>query len=112
MVFDAAHIGAGSCYRMIYATTPGGDDYGDATAITVNDADGNPIAGTISSGTVAFTFDYTNNTQGGYSGGTDRAVKIIAVRPGYSVPVVVSATITQSKTMNFTIAATAELAYV
>lgn len=112
MVFDAEHIGSGSCYRMIYTTTPGGDDYGDATAITVNDANGNPIAGTISSGTVAFTFDYTNNTQGGYSGGTDRAVKIIAVRPGYSVPVVVSATITQSKTMNFTIAATAELAYV
>lgn len=112
LTFDAAHVGAGSCYRMIYTTTPGGDDYGESTAITVNDASGTPITGTISSSSISFTFDYTNNTQGGYSGLTDRAVKIIAARPGYSVPVVISGTITQSKNMQFNITATAELAYI
>lgn len=111
MEFDSTHVGAGSVYRMIYATTPSGDDYGDSTAITVNDASGNPITGTISSSSVSFTFDYTNNTQGGYSGSTNRSVKVIACRPGYSQPQVSNGTITQSKANQITVAATTDLAY-
>jgi hypothetical protein len=112
LAFASPHVGAGSMYRMIYATTPAGDDYGEATAVTVNDASGNPITGTISSSSIAFTFDYTNNTQGGYTGGTDRSVKIIAVRPGYSVPTVIDGTINQAKGIVINVTATDELAYV
>ena len=42
-----------------------GDDYGTATAITVNDKDGVPITGTISSGNLSFNYDYTSNVQRG-----------------------------------------------
>lgn len=111
MEFEASHVGAGSNYRMIFTTTPGGDDYGESTAITVNDASGTPIAGTISAASISFTFDYTGNVQGGYSGLTTRAVKVIACRPGYSQPKVATGTITQSKTNSITIQATADLAY-
>ena len=110
--FAAEHIGAGSSYRMFYTTTPIGDDYGEATAITVNDASGTPITGTISSSSIGFTFDYTSNTQGGYSGGTSRAVKIVACRPGYSVPAYIDATITESKEITINITANEELAYI
>jgi hypothetical protein len=112
LAFASAHVGSGSMYRMFYATTPNGDDYGEATAVTVNDASGNPITGTISTASIAFDFDYTNNTQGGYTAGTNRNVKLVAVRPGYSVPAVIDATITQSKGFVINVTATDELAYV
>ncbi len=84
-------------YTMYYATTPGGDDYGEATAVVVKDKDGVDISGTISSASIAFTFDYSNNVQGGYSGGTDRNVVLVWGNPGQAKPGISTGTITQSK---------------
>lgn len=104
--FNSVLVGAGSSYRLMYTTTPGGDDYGEATAITVNNAAGSPITGTISSGSVAFDFDWNGNTQGGFAGSTSRNVTLIAIRPGYGKFAVGTGTITQSKAIK--ISATAE----
>lgn len=89
--------GATGYYTMYYATTPGGDDYGEGTAIIVKDKDGVDISGTISGSSVAFTFDYSNNTQGGYAGATDRNVVLAWGNPGAAKPGISTGTITQSK---------------
>ncbi len=97
----------GGYYRLFYSTLPGaGNDWGESGAVTVNDSSGNPIQGTITSGSIAFTFDYDNNTQGGRTAGTDATVVLVAGNPGYAKPVVVNATITRAK--GITISATAE----
>jgi hypothetical protein len=104
--FNSVLVGAGSSYRLMYTTTPGGDDYGEATAITVNNAAGTPITGTITSGAINFDFDWNGNTQGGYAVETPRPVTLIAIRPGYGKFAVGTGTITQSKSLK--ISATAE----
>lgn len=54
--------------------------YGSTSAITVNDFDGNPIAGNISgSSSVAYTFDFDNNVQGGRTAGVNAVVRVVAI---------------------------------
>ncbi|MGL5001639.1 MAG: hypothetical protein ACRDAM_01735, partial [Casimicrobium sp.] len=48
--FNASLVGAGSSYRMFFTTLTGaGNDWGEAGAVTVNNAAGSPITGLISS---------------------------------------------------------------
>jgi hypothetical protein len=105
-------IGAGSSYRLFFTSPPGaGNDYGEAGAITVNDASGTPITGTISSGSIAFTYDYDNNTQGGYAGGTDRPVTLIGIRPGGGKFVVSTGTLSRSKSISLPLVAEVDRVY-
>lgn len=105
-------VGAGSSYRMMFAAPPGaGNDYGEAGAITVNDASGSPIAGTISSGSIAFTYDYDGNVQGGFAAGTDRPVVVIGIRPGYGKFVLATGTLTRSKSIVLSLTAEQDRAY-
>lgn len=109
--FNAPLIGAGSSYRLFYTTGPGaGDDYGQAGAITVLDASDNPIAGTISSGSIAFDFDYDGDSAGG-TAGTDKAVTLVAVRPGYGKFTVATGTLTRSKGISLSAVAEQDRAY-
>lgn len=98
-------------YRMYFTDLPGSLDYGLSGAVTVNDKDGNPIQGSITSGTISFTFDYTNNTQGGRTGGTDAAVTLVAGNAGSAKPVVATGTITESKSVSITATAEQDRAY-
>jgi hypothetical protein len=112
--FNAALTSGGTgYYRMYFTTTPDGDDYGEAAAVTVNDADGNPITGTISAGQIAFTFDYTGNTQGGrvLSPLTDCNVTVVAGNAGSAKPVVATGVISQSKSISITLTAETDRAY-
>jgi hypothetical protein len=109
--FNSVLVGAGSSYRLMYTTTPGGDDYGEATAITVNNAAGTPITGTISAGVINFDFDWNGNTQGGFAGSTTRNVTLIAIRPGYGKFSVGTGQITQSKTIKISATAEADRVY-
>lgn len=110
--FSANLVGAGSSYRLIYKTGPGAsDDYGDAGAITVKDASGADIAGTISAASMAFTFNYDSDTLGG-AAGTDKAVVLIGIRPGHGKFVVAEGTLARSKTMAFSLAGDKDPAYV
>jgi len=90
-------VGGTGFYTMYYETTPGGDDFGEGSAIIVKDKDGVDIDGTITGGSIAFTFDFSNNTQGGYSGGTTRNVVLVWGNPGSAKPGISIGQITQSK---------------
>jgi len=112
ITFNSPLIGAGSSYRMMYAGPVGeGNNYGEAGAITVNDASGNPITGTISSGSVEFTFDYDGNTQAGFSAGTDRDIVLVAIRPSSGKFVASTGTITKSKSIAFSLVAEVDRVY-
>lgn len=94
-------------YKLYYTTTPGGDDFGEAAAVVVNDKDGNPIQGSITGASISFSFDYSNNVQGGYSGGTNRDVTLVWGNPNNAKPGISTGQITQSK--GISIAAVAEV---
>jgi hypothetical protein len=112
IAFNSLLIGTGSSYRMMFTTGPGtGDDYGEAGALTVKDASGVDIAGSITSSPVAFTFDYDTDVIGG-TAATDKAVTIIAIKPGYGAFAVATGTLTKSKTMSFSLVAQKDRAYV
>jgi hypothetical protein len=100
-------------YRMYFTTLPGaGNDYGESGAVTVNDKDGVPITGSITGASIAFTFDYSNNAQGGRTPGTDADITVVAGNPGSAKPVVASGTITASKTIVVPLTAETDRAYI
>lgn len=110
--FNSALVGAGSSYRLMFTAPPGaGNDYGESGAVTVNDATGDPITGTISAASIAFDYDYDGNVQGGFSGGTDRPVTLIGIRPGYGKFVVATGTLTRSKSIALSLVAEQDRVY-
>lgn len=112
MSFNSVLVGAGSSYRLMYTSPAGaGNDYGEAGAITVNDALGNPITGTVSAASIPFDFDWNGNTQGGYAGSTPRPVTLIAIRPGFGKFAVGTGTITQSKGISLSVTAEQDRVY-
>lgn len=112
ITFNSPLIGAGSTYRLMFSAPPGaGNDYGEAGAITVNDATGTPIAGSIDSGSVAITYDYDGNVQGGFTAGTDRAVTLIGIKPGGGKFAVATGMLTRSKTIALSLVAEADRVY-
>lgn len=98
--------------RQEFITTGAGNDYGESGAITVNDATGTPITGTISAAAINFDFDYDANVQGGFAGGTDRPVTLIGIRPGTGKYVVATGTLTRSKSIALSLVAETDRAYV
>lgn len=110
--FNSVLVGAGSSYRLMYTSPAGaGNDYGEAGAVTVNNAAGTPITGTISSGVINFDFDWNGNTQAGYAVETERPVTLIAIRPGFGKFAVGTGTITQSKGIKISAVAEADRVY-
>lgn len=107
--FNTPLVGAGSSYRLMFTTPPGAsNDYGESGAITVNNAAGTPITGTISAGSIAFDYDYDGNTQGGFAGATDRAVTLVGVRPASGKFVVATGTLSRSKAISLSLVAEAD----
>lgn len=112
MTFNAPLVGAGSSYRLMFKDPPGaGNDFGESGAITVNDATATPITGTISAGSIAFTYDYDGNTQGGYTAGTDRNVVLIGIKPGTGKYVAAEGVLTRSKAISLSLVAEADRVY-
>lgn len=103
---------ASGALTIMFTAPPGaGNDYGESGAITVNDASSNPITGTISSGSISFTYDYDGNTQGGFTAGTDRPVTLIGIRPGSGKFVVATGTLTRSKSIALSLVAEQDRVY-
>lgn len=112
MNFNSYLTSGGTGYYRMYFTDLSGDfDYGKADAITVNDASGNPIAGTISAASISFTFDYTGNVQGGRTPDSDAPVTLVCGNAGSAKPVVVIGIITESKAVTFVATAEQDRAY-
>jgi hypothetical protein len=118
LTFNSFLTSGGTGYYRMYITdsVTGADDYGTATAITVNDKDGNPIAGVIDAATKAFTFAYDTNTQGGRSvftsPGGDVPVTVVAGNKGVAKPVVATGVISRSKGIVIGLVAEQDRAYV
>ena len=111
MQFNNVLVGAGSSYRLMFSAPAGaGNDYGEAGAITVQDATATPITGTISAGNIPFTFDYDGDTLGG-TAGTDKAVTLIGIRPGFGKFAVATGTLTRSKGITLSLVAEADRVY-
>jgi hypothetical protein len=98
-------------YRLYYKDLTGNNDYGFINAITVKNSAGANITGTITSSGISFDYDYTNDSTGGRTPGTDVAVVLVAGNPGYAKPVVSEGTITQSKTIVISAVAESDRAF-
>ena len=110
--FNTPLVGAGSSYRLMFKDPPGaGNDFGESAAITVNNASGTPITGTISGASIAFTYDYDGNVQGGYTAGTDRNVVLIGIRPGSGKYVAAEGVLTRSKAIGIALTAEQDRVY-
>jgi hypothetical protein len=105
MSFNTPLIGVGSSYRLMYSS-----NYGNEAAITVKNASAVPITGTITSGSIAFDFDYDNDTAGGPAG-TDKAVTLIGIKPGAGKFAVATGTLTRSKTISLSLVAESDRVY-
>ena len=99
-------------YRMYFTDLTGSNDYGLTGAITVDDATGADIAGTISSASIPFTFDYDGNSQGSRTPGTDAVVTVVAGNAGSAKPVVTTYTITRATGQGITLTAETDRAYI
>jgi len=98
-------------YRMYFTDLAGANDYGLTGAITVQNALGADIAGTITGSSIPFTFDYDGNVQGGRTAGTNAAVTVVAGNAGSAKPVVTTYTITRATNQGITLTAETDRAY-
>lgn len=111
MAFNGVLVGPGSSYRLMYSAPAGaGNDYGEAGAITVNNAAGTPIAGTIGTAEIAFTFDYDGDSSGG-TAGTDKAVTLIGIKPGTGKFAVATGLLSRSKGISLSLVAETDRVY-
>ena len=111
--FNSPLVGVASSFRMFFTAPPGaGNDYGEAGAITVNDASGNPITGVINGATLSGTYDYDGNVQGGFTGGTDRNITLVGIRPGFGKFVASIGVLTRSKAIAMSLTAEQDRAYI
>jgi len=112
MTFNSVLVGAGSSYRLMYsAPTGAGNDYGEAGAVTVNNAAGTPITGTISTDSIGFDYDYDGNIQAGFAPGTDRPVTLIGIKPGTGKFAAATGTLTRSKGISLSLVAETDRVY-
>lgn len=111
MSFNNVLIGAGSSYRLMFSAPAGaGNDYGESGAVTVVDASAAPITGVITSGSIAFTFDYDGDTLGG-TAGTDKAVTLIGIKPGTGKFAMATGTLSRSKGISLSLVAESDRVY-
>lgn len=112
LAFNANLSGdADAVYRMYFTTNPGGN-YGTGSAVTVKDASGTDITGSISSSTeISFDFAYDSNVQGGRTAGTDASVTVVAVGKTTGKFVTTTYTITRAVGQRIALVAEKERSY-
>ena len=94
-------------YRMFFTS-----GFGTGSAIIVDDNSGVDISGTVGgASSVAFTFDYDGNTQGGRTAGTDAAVTVVAIGLESAQYVAATGTITRATGQNISLVAPLERNY-
>jgi len=98
-------------YWLFFTTNPTGD-FGDSTAVVVQDDTSTPIQGNVSaSPTISFTFDYDGNVQGGRTAGTNANVTLVALGLDTAQYVISTGTITRSTSNNITAVSALERNY-
>ncbi len=107
-------ISGAGYYRMYMSDYTGsltGYNYGSVSGVTVVDASDVPIAGTISSSSIAWTFAYDTNAQSGRNAGEDCSVTVVAGNAGFAKPVVTTHTITRAVGQNISMVAEQDRGY-
>ncbi|MGW8177631.1 MAG: hypothetical protein ACWGQW_02380 [bacterium] len=79
MMFNTALVNDPYAKYWMYFKDANGNQWDTNNAILVENGDGEIISGEVTQSEITFTFDYTNNTQGGRSGGTDADVVVVAM---------------------------------
>lgn len=113
LVFDSSFVGG--VFRAYFASGAAvGNNFGEATAITVKKADGTTdIAGTISGASISFDYAFDSNVQrGAGTNGTDVYLKIFALKKGSTKPRYVTYTLTRAVGQNISFSAESDLGYV
>jgi hypothetical protein len=92
-------------FHLFYLDGAGAADWGAAGAVTVNDADGDPVKGNVAaspllSGTkLIFSYDYDGNTQAGLAAGADKTVVALLEGNGGVAQKQLTFTITRTPTI-------------
>lgn len=112
LVFDASFVGG--VFRAYFASgAAAGNNFGEASALTVQDATGGAIAGTIGTASIAFDYAFDSNVQrGAGTAGTPVFLKVFALKKGSTKPRFVTYTLTSAVGQNISFAAEADLGYV
>jgi len=110
---DNLTLDVSGSYFMFFTSVPSGD-FGTPNAILVNDASDPPVpitGSTSGSEERTYTFDYTNNNQGGRSPGSDAPLTVVAIGFESAQYVTTTATILETKTNNISLVAALERNY-
>lgn len=110
--FDSSFVGG--VFRAYFASgAQAGNNFGEASALTVNDASGDPLTGSISGASISFDYAYDSNVQrGAGTAGTDVQLKIFALKKGSTKPRYVTYTLTRNVGQIISFAAESDLGYV
>jgi hypothetical protein len=100
-------------YWVYFATLPGGgNDYGEAGAQLVDDADGIDMTGNVSGNTsITHTFAYESNVQGGRTANTDADVVVVVIGQDVAQYARAEVTIERATTNSVTVASALERTY-
>lgn len=113
LAFDPSFVGG--VFRAYFASgAAAGNNFGEATAITVKKADGTTdIAGSITGTGISFDYAYDSNVQrGAGTAGTDVQLKVFALKKGSTKPRYVNFTLTRNVGQTISFAAEADRGYV
>jgi hypothetical protein len=92
-----------SWYHVFYVDGSGAQDFDTSTAVTVNDASGNPMKGNVSAdqvgGKISKSYSYDTNTQAGLSAGVDKAMVVLVEGDGGAGQAITYFTMTRTTTV-------------
>jgi hypothetical protein len=98
-------------YWVYYTTTPNGDDWGEATAILVEDSTFLEMSGSISTAQLTKSYDFDGNTQGGRVPPAVPAITAVAIGLNKGQYVRATGTIARSKSNSVALVAPLERNY-
>jgi hypothetical protein len=98
-------------YWAYYTTTTNGDDWGESTAILVEDASSADITGTITGASVTKTYDFDGNVQGGRVPPAVPDITVVAIGLNTGQYVRATGTIARSKSNSVALVAPLERNY-
>jgi hypothetical protein len=108
----AAIADTNAWYHVFYQDGSGGQDFDTGSAVTVNDASGNPVKGNVAAnavgGKITFAYAYDTNTQAGLPAGVAKPVVVLVEGDGGAAQAITYATITRAPIVSITCAPVAE----
>ena len=98
-------------YWVYYTTTPDTDDWGEATAVIVDDASAADMVGAISGASIVRTFDFDGNVQGGRAAPAVPDITVVGIGTTTGQYVKATGTIARSKSNVVSLVAPLERTY-